>query len=95
MGRVYLAFDSRLGRRVALKALPPHLVTHLRQREHLKREARAAAGLRTPASARCTPLRRSTLVYIATEFVAGRTLREEILSGRPPSPPEICRRRAS
>ena len=90
MGRVYLAFDSRLGRRIALKALPPHLVTDPRQRERLKREARAAAGLTHPGICTVYALEElDGLLYIATEFVDGRTLREEIQSGRRPSPSEI------
>ena len=92
MGRVYLASDSRLGRRVALKALAPHLVSDPRQRERLKREAQVAAGLTHPGI--CTVYALEEIdgsLYIATEFVDGRTLRDEIQSGRRPSPPELLR----
>src|SRR5262245_34394586 len=92
MGRVYLARDERLGRTVALKALAPHLVRDPSQRERLKREARAAALLTHPGI--CTVYALEEIdgnLYIATEFVDGHTLREEIESGRHPSPSDVAR----
>ena len=86
MGRVYLASDSRLGRSVALKALPPQLTREAQHRERLRREARAAAVLTHPGI--CTVYALEELdgeLYIATEFVEGHTLREEISSGPRPS----------
>lgn len=87
MGRVYLASDGRLGRTVALKALPPALTRDPAHRERLKREARAAASLTHPGI--CTVYALEELedsLFIATEFVDGRTLREEIAGGiRPPA----------
>ena len=44
MGVVYLARDLRLGRRVALKALPRLHDSNVALRERLRREARAAAN---------------------------------------------------
>jgi hypothetical protein len=86
MGRVYLATDERLGRTVALKALPPELTEDVSQRERLRREARAAASLTHPGI--CTVYALEELegqLFIATEFLDGRTLREEISAGPRPS----------
>jgi predicted Ser/Thr protein kinase len=90
MGRVYLASDSRLGRTVALKALAPQLTRDPSHRERLRREARAAAALTHPGI--CTVYALEELgdeLFIATEFVDGHTLREEIAGGRRPSGDQI------
>jgi eukaryotic-like serine/threonine-protein kinase len=92
MGRVYLASDSRLGRTVALKALVPHFTRDPSQRERLRREARAAASLTHPGI--CTVYALEEIdgeLYIASEFVDGHTLGEEIRSGRRPSPDDLLR----
>jgi serine/threonine protein kinase len=86
MGRVYLAADGRLGRTVALKALAPQLTREPLHRDRLRREARAAAVLTHPGI--CTVYALEELngeLYIATEFVEGHTLREEISEGKRPS----------
>ncbi len=86
MGRVYLASDARLGRTVALKALPPQLTREASHRERLAREARAAALLTHPGI--CTVYALEELngeLYIATEFVEGHTLRDEIGTAKRPS----------
>jgi protein kinase-like protein len=90
MGRVYLATDTRLGRTVALKAVAPHLLRDPSQRERLRREGRAAASLTHPGI--CTVYALEEIdgdLYIATEFVDGHTLRDEIESGRRPRPDEL------
>jgi serine/threonine-protein kinase len=92
MGRVYLARDERLGRDVALKALAPHLIRDPSHRERLRREARSAALLTHPGL--CTVYALEEIdgnLYIATEFVDGRTLRDEIASGRRPPASEVAR----
>jgi tRNA A-37 threonylcarbamoyl transferase component Bud32 len=90
MGRVYLARDEKLNRTVALKALAPQLVRNPAFRERLRREARAAAALTHPGI--CTVYALEELdgdLYLATEFVDGRTLREEIASGQGRSTGEV------
>jgi serine/threonine protein kinase len=92
MGRVYLASDARLGRTVALKALAPHLLGDAAQRERLRGEARAAASLTHPGI--CTVYALEEIdgdLFIASEFVDGHTLREEIASGRRPATADVVR----
>ena len=47
-GEVYLAEDSRLDRKVALKILPQHLSDRADLRERFEREARAVSSLNHP-----------------------------------------------
>lgn len=82
MGVVYAAEDTRLGRRVALKALPPDYSADPTRRERLRREARAAAALTHPAIATIYALEEiDDALYIVSELVRGRTLREELRDG--------------
>ena len=90
MGRVYLATDARLGRTVALKALPPRLTKDAEGRERLRQEARAAAALTHPGI--CTVYALEELdgdLFIAAEYVDGHPLRREIAHGRRPAPGEV------
>jgi serine/threonine protein kinase len=48
MGEVYVAEDTRLARRVALKVARHDLAASLESRARLEREARAAAALNHP-----------------------------------------------
>ncbi len=48
MGEVYRARDTRLGRDVAIKILPPHLSSNPDLRERFEREARAISSLNHP-----------------------------------------------
>jgi hypothetical protein len=82
MGIVYAAFDERLGRVVALKALPPEWAADARRRERLTREARAAAALSHPAIATVYALEEiDGRLYLVSELVTGRTLRAELAGG--------------
>jgi len=90
MGCVYLAEDTRLGRHVALKAVAPDLVRDASHRERLRREARAAGALSHPGI--CTVYALEDLdgeTYLASEFVDGATLRDEIAAGVRPAPEQV------
>jgi len=82
MGVVYLARDLRLGRRVALKALPRLHDSNAALRERLRREARAAANISHPTVATVYALEEvDGRVFIASEYIEGHSLRNEIESG--------------
>ncbi len=49
MGEVYLAKDTKLDRKVALKVLPPELAESDERRARFKREAKAIAALNQPS----------------------------------------------
>jgi hypothetical protein len=83
-GRVYVANDERLRRRVAIKALRPRSGSALP--DELRREARAAAALNHPGI--CTVYALEEIdgeLFMVSELVEGRTLRQEFNSGPPPS----------
>jgi serine/threonine protein kinase len=89
MGIVYLAQDERLGRRVALKALPPELASNSELRERLRREARAAATISHPSVATVYALEETDdHLFIVSEYVDGETLRVSISRG-PCDPPQV------
>jgi serine/threonine protein kinase/Tol biopolymer transport system component len=76
MGAVYEAEDPRLGRRVALKVLPPELSSPARRRR-FEREARAIAALNHPGIVHVYSIEEAgDLRFIAMERVQGQTLRD-------------------
>jgi hypothetical protein len=85
MGVVYAARDERLGRIVALKALPTEYTRDRRHRERLAREARAAATFTHDAIATVFALEEiDGELFIASELVEGETLRSELSRGALP-----------
>jgi len=87
MGIVYLATDTRLGRRVAMKVLGPACVGDARRRERLRQEARAAAALSHPGIATVYSLDEiEGHVCLVSEYLEGETLRDEIERGPLPVP---------
>jgi len=88
MGVVYLAFDERLRRRVAIKSIHPDRELSPARRERLLREARSAAGLSHPAIAQVHDiLSVEGRDYIVMEYVEGRSLSAVMLD----APLEISR----
>ena len=75
MAIVYEAVDVHLGRRVALKVLPPEMAMRRSMAERFKREAKMAAALDHP---NIVPVYRvgqsGGLLYIAMKFIKGRPL---------------------
>ena len=79
MGEVYLAEDSRLHRKVALKLLPSEMAANQDRMRRFKQEATAAAALNHPNIAHIYEIGESDGTnFIAMEFVEGVTLREKI-----------------
>ena len=75
MGEVYLAQDTKLDRRVALKILPPEVVPQTDRIERFVREAKAAAALNHSNIAHIYEIAEVDGVhFIAMEFIQGETL---------------------
>jgi serine/threonine protein kinase/roadblock/LC7 domain-containing protein len=79
MGEVYLAKDTKLDRKVALKILPAELAVNRERMLRFVQEAKAAAALNHPNVAHVYEIgEHEGLNFIAMEFVEGSTLREKI-----------------
>jgi serine/threonine protein kinase/Tfp pilus assembly protein PilF len=79
MGEVYLAEDTRLRRKVALKTLPTDLASNKDRMRRFEQEAQAAAALNHPNIATVYEIGESEGTnFIAMEFIDGVTLREKI-----------------
>ena len=77
MGTVYLAQDARLGRKIALKLLPPQFTNDKDRLRRFQQEARAASALNHPNILTVYEIeQKADIHYIATEHVDGVTLRQ-------------------
>ncbi|MBU8932939.1 MAG: protein kinase [candidate division Zixibacteria bacterium] len=84
MGEVYLAEDTKLKRKVALKFLPPHLCQDEDCRERFKREAQAAAKLNHPNIVTIHEVaEHSGRPFFAMEHVEGQSLKDVIRDYQP------------
>ncbi len=79
MGEVYLAEDTKLDRKVALKILPADLAANQDRMRRFVQEAKAAAALNHPNIAHIYEIgEHDGTNFIAMEFVDGVTLREKL-----------------
>lgn len=77
MGQVYLAFDEKLRRNVALKILPTEYGNNDERVRRFELEARAISKLNHPNIVTIYDVGNADgIYYIATEFVEGKTLRD-------------------
>lgn len=82
MGEVYLADDTSLDRKVALKFLPERLQQDPTARKRFLREAKSAAALDHPYICKIYQVGEENEVsFIAMEYVQGQTLREKLTEG--------------
>src|SRR5678816_2851313 len=79
MGQVYLAHDSQLNRKIALKILPSDFTSDRDRLRRFKQEATAAASLNHPGIAHIYELAEvDGIQLIAMEYVEGETLTKKI-----------------
>ena len=85
MGEVYRARDLKLERDVALKLLPPGVQADRQRLDRFAQEARAAARLSHPNILAVYELaEEGEVVYLASELLEGRTLRQRLSAGSLP-----------
>jgi len=84
-GEVYLAEDSRLDRKVALKILPQHLSERAELRERFEREARAVSSLNHPHICTLYDIgEQDGIHYLVMEHLVGETLEARLSKGALP-----------
>ena len=85
MGVVYRARDSRLGRQLALKILPPHFPRNVARVARFQVEAKAASALNHPNIITIYEIGEDGETwFIAAELIEGVTLRERLKGGKVP-----------
>jgi serine/threonine protein kinase/tetratricopeptide (TPR) repeat protein len=83
MGVVYLAEDTKLDRRVAIKFLPRHVAGNSEERKRFEIEAKAAAALNHPNIATIYAIEEyDGEIFIVMEFIKGRELHDIIRDGQ-------------
>src|SRR5881392_3270811 len=82
MGEVYLAQDTKLDRKVALKILPADVAAHPDRMRRFVQEAKAASALNHPNIITIYEIDETDSGhFIATEFIDGETLRARVKRG--------------
>jgi tetratricopeptide (TPR) repeat protein len=83
MGEIYLAEDTRLERKIALKILPESVAQDEERMQRFVREAKSASALNHPNIITIYEIGETDNThFIATEYIEGETLREQ-LKGSP------------
>jgi serine/threonine protein kinase/tetratricopeptide (TPR) repeat protein len=84
MGEVYLAEDQQLGRKVAIKFLPPEIAGDERAKQRLLREAKTAATLDHPNICAIYEVgQEGDCSFIVLQYIEGETLAARLRHHRP------------
>jgi len=82
-GTVYKAIDSKLGRTLVIKVLPPELTTKEANLKRFEREARLASALDHPNICTIFDLNEiNGIHFIAMQYIEGRNV-QQLVNGRP------------
>ncbi|MGH9366919.1 MAG: protein kinase domain-containing protein [Thermoanaerobaculia bacterium] len=82
MGEVYKARDTRLGREIAVKVLPPELTTSDQARQRFEREARTISQLSHPHICALYDVgNEDGIEYLVMELLEGQTLSDRLAKG--------------
>jgi serine/threonine protein kinase len=85
MGEVYLALDTTVDRKAALKVLPSHITGYAERLKRFQQEARALASLNHPNILTVYEVgAHGSVQYISSELIEGETLRQRLLRGTVP-----------
>ncbi len=83
MGEVYLALDTKLDRKVALKLLPPEFTNSKERVRRFIQEAKAASSLNHPNIITIHEIGQAeNALFISTEFIDGLTLKRHMVRER-------------
>jgi len=89
MGEVFLAHDTKLERKVAIKMLPAKSIDDAHARKRLFREARAAATLDHPNICAIHEVNQDgDTVFIVMQYIEGETLAARLLQS-PMTPDDV------
>lgn len=88
-GIVFKAFDDKLQRHVAIKAMNPQLAATSPPRKRFLREARSAAAIKHENIVQVYSVEEQPLPYLVMEYIDGQTLKQKLDEAGPLEVPEI------